>query len=265
MRRATHDEVKAIQISILDAVVRFCEENNISYWLDAGTLLGAVRHKGYIPWDDDIDVGMLRPDYDRFIATFNLSNERYKAYSYENNPDFLFVSTKVLDTETLLYEPDKDGLKLCINIDVFAYDNAPADDKLLKRQYRVRDFYRKLHIGRAIKSRPNGSWLRRTAITAARKIIWVIPKDFCLKQQLKNAKKYSSVDTGYIGDFTSFSIVKCRKEAFASFVDVEFEGKYYKAPVGYDEWLSELYGDYMQLPPPEKRVSHHTYEAYVLE
>ena len=71
MREIGVNELKLIQLEILDVVAKFCEERGINYWLNAGTLLGAVRHKGYIPWDDDIDLGMLRPDYDRFISEFD--------------------------------------------------------------------------------------------------------------------------------------------------------------------------------------------------
>ena len=80
MKQITLEELKRIQLSILDRVAEFCEKNAINYWLDCGTLLGAVRHKGYIPWDDDIDIGMLRPDYDRFLKTFNEKNDVYKVY-----------------------------------------------------------------------------------------------------------------------------------------------------------------------------------------
>ena len=136
MKELTIEELKQYQLGILKVVAEYCEGNEIKYWLDCGTLLGAVRHKGYIPWDDDIDIGMLREDYDKFIYSFNSSNERYKVYSIENNPDFYFPHAKVLDTDTVLYEPDENGLKLNINIDIFIYDNAPDDERLTKRMFK---------------------------------------------------------------------------------------------------------------------------------
>ena len=88
MREILLDELKDRQIAILDVVDAFCRENNINYWLDSGTLLGAIRHGGYIPWDDDIDIGMLRPDYDRFLAMFNKFNKQYQVFSVENDINF---------------------------------------------------------------------------------------------------------------------------------------------------------------------------------
>lgn len=145
MREILLDELKDRQIAILDVVDAFCRENNINYWLDSGTLLGAIRHGGYIPWDDDIDIGMLRPDYDRFLAMFNKFNKQYQVSSVENDINFPYPFGKVLDTHTVLYEPNEQGVKLAINIDIFVYDNAPEDDKLVERMYRKRDFYNKIY------------------------------------------------------------------------------------------------------------------------
>lgn len=78
MKQLNEEEVKIYQLGILNTVTDFCEKNKIKYWLDSGTLLGAIRHKGYIPWDDDIDIGMLRVDFDRFMHTFNQEGGRYK-------------------------------------------------------------------------------------------------------------------------------------------------------------------------------------------
>ena len=103
------DELKKIQLDILVFIDDFCEKNNINYWIDCGTLLGAVRHKGYIPWDDDIDIGMLREDYDKFMKIFNncCNNSKYKFISYETDKNWPFPFGKVLDITTVLYEPDK--------------------------------------------------------------------------------------------------------------------------------------------------------------
>ena len=104
MRKLTSQELRQNQIEILDAVTDFCDKNDIKYWLNGGTLIGAVRHNGFIPWDDDIDLGMLRDDYDKFTKLFNASNTRYKFRCLELDPKWHLVFGKVYDVQTVLYE-----------------------------------------------------------------------------------------------------------------------------------------------------------------
>lgn len=264
MRRIYGEEVKKIQKAILENVADFCEKNEISYWIDCGTLLGAIRHKGYIPWDDDIDIGMLRPDFERFMLTFNFENERYRAECIDTNPNFHYVHGKVLDTETTLFEPDKNGNKLSINIDIFVYDNA-KDKEDAEKRYNFRDKCRLFHVFRNNKHKPNRNAIMRYAIYTFRTMLKVFPSNFFIKKMSKNAKRYNNIETEYVGNFTSYARIICEKNVFSSFITAEFEGRQYKIPGGYDRWLKCFYGDYMKLPPEDKRVSHHTYEAYVEE
>ncbi len=262
MERINVDELKKIQLQILDYVAKFCDENEIEYFLDCGTLLGAIRHKGYIPWDDDIDIGMLRPSYEKFLSLFNKSNNRYKVYSIENNKSFFSPHAKVLDTNTILYEPDEKGRKININIDVFVYDNAPDNDKKVEKMFNRRDFYRNLNTLRTLNNRPNGNIIRRTVIYFLRALVRVFKSNyFCLKM-IENSKAYSNAQTKRVGNFTSYSRTVCNRTVFDDYTKVEFEGKFFKAPEGYDAWLRSFYGNYMELPPPEKRISHHSFIAY---
>lgn len=264
MKEINIEELKKVQLNLLDHVSDFCKKNRIRYWLDAGTLLGAIRHKGYIPWDDDIDIGMLRTDYDRFVKKFNKYNKKYQCYCIENNEKFCYPYAKVLDKSTVLYEPDRNGKKLCVNLDVFVYDNAPDDEKMRKRMFDIRDFYYTLNILRTYHHEPNGKWYRKLAIYIFRFFLLLFPRSFFCKKTIQNSKRFEGRETRCVGNFTSISRVVCGKEVFDSFIEVEFEGKRYPAPSGYDEWLKAFYGDYMVLPSEEKRVSHHVFEAYYL-
>ncbi len=170
MREIGVNELKLIQLEILDVVAKFCEEHGINYWIDCGSLLGAVRHKGYIPWDDDIDLGMLRPDYDRFMKEFNGTHPGYEFHCVENDPKFYAPFGKVLDTSTELYEPDEKGIKLAVCIDIFVYDNAPDDDKTANEMFDKRDYYRRQYYMRLnrIFAPARGNLLRRLCVYAYR-------------------------------------------------------------------------------------------------
>lgn len=267
MRQLTLDEAKKIEIEILDVVAQFCEERGINYFLDSGTLLGAVRHKGFIPWDDDIDIGMLRPDYDRFMREFNGYNPRYEFRCIENDMNFPRAFGKVFDTHTLIeYSKDHVGFIGCgMNIDVFVFDNAPDDDNAAKRMNDIRDFWHKMNIARHknIFNKANGNLLRRMFVYLFRAGLRVFPKSYFARKLIQNSRRYISEKTKRVGNFTGYDHVLISKETMSSAVEVEFEGKKYKAAIGYDEWLTQRYGDYMTPPPPEKQVGHSPFIAYM--
>lgn len=261
MKKIDKEELKKIQLKILDTLDAFCKENNIKYWIDYGTLIGAIRHEGYIPWDDDIDVGMLRDDYNKLLKNFNNQNDRYKIYSYDNNKDFLYAYGKLIDTNTILYEPDENGNKLSVNIDIFVYDNAPNDEKLCKRILREKELYNLIQYCRI--SYPMHDNFKKNIIHIFLKYFsFFFSKDFFVKRISSNAQKYMNINTENIGSFTSYSSVILPKKMVENITKVKFEGKLYNAPQYYDEWLKSFYGNYMELPPIEQRVSHHKFIAY---
>ena len=263
MKKINLNELKKIQLEILNTVDKFCKKNKINYWLDCGTLLGAIRHSGYIPWDDDIDIGMLREDYDKFLKTFNQSNTKYQLSALEIDKNYYFAFGKVVDTTTLLYEPDETGIKSNVYIDVFVYDNAPDDDKKVEKMYQKRDFYNKLRIAQLYPNLYDHESLIKKIMRLFLKIyLKFLPKNYYTKKCIQNSKRYMNEKTKRVGNFTSAAKIICDKHIFNSFIDVTFENRKYPAPVGYDEWLKSFYGDYMKLPPKEKQVSNHKFKAY---
>lgn len=266
LRKLETDEVKKIQLEILEYVQEYCIANNINFWLDSGTLLGAVRHGGYIPWDDDIDIGMLRDDYDKFIRSFNQANKRYCCLTIENTPKFGYPFAKVMDTETILYEPDENGTKININIDVFVFDNAPDDDAEVEKMFRVRDRLRILRQLKFCKGKSTThNLLKKSAIYVMSALIQFFPTGYFDTLIVKNAKKYENITTKRVGNFCGANKFVCSRDVFNDFIWMEFEKEKFMVPRGYDEWLQCAYGDYMKLPPIEKRVSHHTYVAYKID
>lgn len=271
MKEIGIEKLKQIQLEILDVVTKFCDERGINYWLHAGTLLGAVRHKGYIPWDDDIDLGMLRPDYDRFMKEFNGFSPRYEFHCIENDPEFDFEFGKVLDNETVLHEPFGSLMDLAVNVDIFPIDNAPDDEKTVQDIYKENHSY---HVAanilrKGVLGPVPGNIVRKICVRGYR-LLWMVahffpPRSarfFYLRKIAENAKRYANENTERVGDFCGGTRITCKREILSNLIELEFEGKMYKAPVGYDEWLTLLYGDYMTPPPPEKRTSGHSLKAY---
>lgn len=269
MREINLEELKKIQIGVLNYVDAFCKEYDIKYWIDCGTLIGAVRHKGYIPWDDDIDIGMLREEYDRFCEIFNKkAADRYRLHNCDNDPTFRYGYSKVMDHSTILYEPDEKGVKEAVNIDVFVYDNAPDNDFLMRWMYFKRNFYRALRSFQYDYT-SYGSPVKIMMTKVLRKILAPYfkgkPENYCVRKIVENSKSYVMKKTKRVGNFVGTTVMCSDKSNFKDTVEVEFEGKKYPAPVGYDKYLTDFYGNYMQLPPVEKRVSNHHFKAYVEE
>lgn len=262
MRKLELNRVREIQLEILEKVAAFCDTNKIKYWIDCGTLLGAIRHKGFIPWDDDVDVGMLREDYDQFSKIFNQESSRYQFVCIENTPDFFVPHGKVIDTTTVLYEPDEQGEKTAVNVDIFVYDNAPNEDALVAEMFAKRDRLRKRYTRQHFVAAHEKNLIKKLAKLVLRTYFRAFYPLNCMELMVENAMRYACEETTRVGNFTSFAPMICDKNVFASFIEVEFEGRKFKAPVGYDQWLRSFYGEYMQLPPIEKQVSHHRYIAF---
>lgn len=264
MQKLGEESVRQIQLRILNVTARFCEENQINYWLDFGTLLGAVRHKGYIPWDDDIDIGMLRPDYEQFRKLFNKSNKKYQFFCPEDRDDFVYSCGKVADMDTVLYEPDIHGSRFFINVDVFVYDNAPDEQTSVKMFRRVKKWLF-LNMLKHNLITDKGELHRKLLKYVASFLMKALPCDYFIKKIVNNARKYEFAESEKVGLFVWDEKIICDKAAVSAFTEVEFENNFFKAPENYHYWLSVLYGNYLELPPVEDRVSHHMYEAYLKE
>ena len=268
MRELSTQELKEVQLEILDVVADFCEKNGINYWLDFGTLIGAVRHKGFIPWDDDIDISMLRQDYDKFIELFNASNTRYQLHCYELDHTYTRQFGKVFDHNTVINPSDKE-FHDCINIDVWVVDNAPDSKGKLIKKWIFQHIYVVLHAYNVFHSsfpKYKGSatrfirhvfyWMLGNALHIVPTSI--MPRSYFAKKIIQNARTYIDEKTRRVGCFVVGERNVIEREKLAHTIYAEFEGKKYRIPSGYDEWLRKFYGDYMQLPPEEERYSHHT-------
>lgn len=252
------DELKRIQLDMLVDVDRFCRANNIRYSLAYGTLLGAIRHGGYIPWDDDIDICMPRPDYERFISTYSGCQGCYKCYSTKLFPDYMLSFAKVSDERTVLcetlYEKDEFG----IYIDVFPVDAMGEKKQIIKSIW----LNRFLNTKKAVLGHRS---LKKDIILALGKVVlYPVSTSKVLSVMETVASKYRFGDTPTCEIFCS-STVERENVPTSYFFDYDsaiFEGFSFCVVRNFDDYLTALYGNWRELPPVEKRVSTHVFEAW---
>lgn len=257
-------KVKYTELEILKVVDQFCKENNIKYSLAYGTLLGAVRHKGFIPWDDDIDIFMLREDYEKFIELW-LDNpvEGYILENKRTNPNYDQCLTKIRKDHTTYLQESPHGDKNEVNsgyhtgifIDVFPLDriaNTPIQGKIQKLTAMFYFLYSRgfaFDRGSAFVKLGCNILLKLVPKTKYSKIVLILEKKL---------QKYNFTNNRLV----SFDTMEDLSRVFESdlmdeFIDIEFENERFKAVKDYKGFLTEQYGDYMQLPPEEERVWYH--------
>ena len=258
-------EHKQIMLEILQAFASFCEENGLKYYLDAGTLLGAVRHKGFIPWDNDMDICLMRPDYDRMVEI--LRERQYKLNDHiilERHENSLFCFSKLSDTRTKLIEyPDTWPEESYIYIDVFPKDGLKDLSFRTKMVCKITEYLGLLlwfnkHSIPYWEKKKKG--LKKWIATIAG--VFVKDKNKPYKLQQRFIKWYAKrhplescefANTLVNGEFNRI----CHRNCFDERILMNFEDKKFYGPKGYDEWLRVLYGDdYMTPPPPEKQGVH---------
>ena len=250
-------ELRQIQMGILDSVHQFCKAHGLRYFLSSGTLIGAVRHKGYIPWDDDIDIYMLRRDYEQFLKTYRDEGGVYKAIDPQQDSHYYYTFAKVIDQRTLMVEDETEGYEIGVFMDIFPVDYVTDDLQERERIFKEKKLLYKIRRCKISNSNPLQS-----------KLAYFVYKHWPLsiKQIERSIRKLIVLDepTRTVCNMTEAGpkIKGCfPAEDIASSVDIEFEGKLYKTMVGYKDYLERTYGDYMTLPPVEQRVTHH-FEAY---
>lgn len=264
MRQITDiKEKQQIALGVLNFFADYCENNNIRYSLAYGTLLGAVRHKGFIPWDDDVDVMMLREEYEKFISRYdNDSHSYYKLLSMHTNRDYFAPLAKMYDDRTIVHQEygQIERIPYGVYIDIFIVDKLPNNIQeaslFYKKSQRMRTAW-----GLSVRkfSAPSRNLLRR--VTAA---LLMIPCKalgfrFFLKQYDRWASKYESENTSSAGIVLYGEGIEKEYMPLSFFndvIDAPFEDSVFKIPLQYDAYLTQMYGDYMKLPREEDRKYH---------
>jgi lipopolysaccharide cholinephosphotransferase len=257
MTEITLEEQKRIQLDILDDVARFCESHNINYFLAYGTLLGAIRHKGYIPWDDDIDIIMPRPDYDKFMNSFDKeSGSKYNTLCEVRDEGYNCCFGKVHDKRTLFQEDYSRKSSFGVFIDVFPFDGYSSPSQMNYCNFLTNLLKIKLNVWY-----PGRSLLKNTITYIGKFLLLPLPIGVILKKMDKNARKLSFKDSKKVCSFFEKQPT-FNKELFEDFTYAQFEDKKYRIPKDFDKVLSIEFGDYMKLPPEKDRVFKHHAKAW---
>ena len=261
MRQITDiNELRQIQMGILDNVHRFCEAHGLTYFLSSGTLIGAVRHKGYIPWDDDIDIYMPRKDYEQFLQIYSDETGRYRAINPKTEQHYYYTFAKVVDQKTRMVEKETEGYEIGVYMDIFPVDYVTDDLQEREQIFKKKKLLYKIRRCKISNSNPLQS-----------KLAYLVYKHWpiSVKQLERKIRQLIILDhpTNIVCNMTEAGpkMKGCfPAEDIASSVDIRFENRTYKTMVGYKRYLEHTYGDYMTLPPVEQRVTH-KFEAYWLE
>lgn len=266
MLKVTSEEQKNIEIDILKWIKEICNKNNIKFMLAGGTCLGAIRHKGFIPWDDDIDLLMPYEDYKKFIEITKQSNGQYKVLSPYYTKDYYYTYSKVVDTRTKLREKGmKEIEEMGVFVDVFPLFIQPMNQEEQKRYVKK---IKKMEKKYAIYAHLEKYYKREgdSAIKQLIKLIVYFPGKVCSyfkknskEKLLKELEKYSNLDSEYVGYTVSAYGEKeiMEKSEYSPIKTAVFEGEEYPIANEWDQYLKNLYGNYMELPPVEKRVAPH--------
>ncbi len=260
MQELTLKELQNISLELLVALHDFCSENDIKYSIAYGTLIGALRHKGFIPWDDDIDVMMPRHDYERFCRLFR--SEQYKLIYYGNDITALAGFARIVDCRRTHYVAERPWTKQesGVWIDIFPIDGVEDDVKMYAKRYKkisrfchfIYKFRRQNHH---ISNEDSMYSKFKTLIALLIGLNGRIPILF-LKKMVDLEKMIDYGSTRFLGQCSCLDDgpIQFPVEDFDDYILLDFEGYQFYAISGYDHHLKQLYGDYMQLPPIEKRI-----------
>lgn len=252
MRKMSLRDIQNVSIDILKEIDKFCLDNNIHYSLGYGGLIGAIRHKGCIPWDDDLDIIMPRPDYNKFISSYSNPNGNYKIYAPELGNCYYTVSRICEMKRTIVkksaYWNDEDN---GVWIDIFPIDGMVSDKQELWRM--SAKCYVACRNKKVINTTQSVKYNLKSVALMMK--YGLLKRRRCIENYMAAISRCNFTEAYVVGNYASPYRIKDvhRKDVFGEYIRVPFENTEISIIKNYDEYLTKIYGDYMQLPPEKDR------------
>lgn len=264
-------ETQKVSLEILKEIAQICEERNLRYYLIYGTLIGAVRHKGYIPWDDDVDIMMPRPDYDKLLDYLANNIQKYsnlKIFNHKVSSEYPYMITRISDDRYEIEMENEKKYGMGIFIDIYPYDGL-GNTKEEAIKYALKGDRLSSFCYQATRKK----YLVETTSSLVKKIIKfpvfliskLIGKNYFQNRldKLSAVKSYDS--SKYVGCVVWLSGGEkdvFLREWFDEYFMIPFENYMFRVPKDYDKILKHIYGEYMNLPPEKDRIGHHNYRVF---
>lgn len=263
MKEMTYEELRVVQLDILQFIHDFCVANDIRYSLAYGTLLGAVRHGGYIPWDDDIDIAMLREDYEKFLQLFAQEKGIYTIAEARLDPQVNISFAKVYDNRTLILEGGNTK-NLGIFVDIFPIDDMYDTYEESVKYFHSFDKYRLLQKVKGRELKIIKEWWKKPIVAILKLCFLKVNIHEVVIKYTNRICSRNSLRTNYVsllvdGECKDYEIME--STIWESFEPICFEGKTFLAVQDKNGYLEHAYGDYMKLPPKEQQVPKHDFDA----
>ncbi len=270
MKELSLREIQLVEFEVLKKLAELCDKLNLRYYLFYGTLLGAVRHQGFIPWDDDVDVAMPRPDYEILLDYCAKHAEELAPYRLMNcrtDKQYIYPIARLCDTR---YQVDYEGVVeygLGLFVDIYPLDgcgNTPEEAVAVHKMTHKAQALTSLAGLDKFKPSLSGGLLRSLAKFAGYCYVKLRGAQHFAVMADKKAMSVDYETSKYISCTVWFDMYQwCEKDLFDPAETLIFEGHAFPVPAGADRLMQEWYGDYMQLPPQEEQVGHHYYKAYL--
>lgn len=272
MRNIELNEMKTIELDLLKKIDKICRDNNFRYSIAYGTLLGAVRHKGFIPWDDDIDICMPKPDYEKFIEFCKNNDVSFECLAKEKDCTYYDLISKICAKNTIIVEKNagRYNLNKGVFVDIFPMEGLGKTKKQAVHNFNKSVLWREI-LNAASWTKFFRSNSHAIYLEPIRFFFYIISRfihpSFVIKKINKIYDKGEYDSSEYVGVLGSPYRKKdiLEKKFIEEYDDVLFEGIRVRKFKNYDWYLKHFYGNYMKLPPIEKQITHHSFQAYYIE